>query len=223
MRRGTLILLENLDFGYDEQHMIFTGLNIELPRDLFSCITGPNGSGKTTLGRLASGILTPCRGRVLIDGEDSRDMSLGEIGKKIGFLFQEPDRQLFAPTVAEELSFVMELAGEEHEIIDDRVEEMLTLFELKGLRKRFPFKLSRGEKQRLALAAVLINRPQYLILDEPLTGLDIKRREKLMEILDRLRCRGVGMAVISHERSFFEESSEQLIKLEGGGVTVERA
>jgi len=159
----------------------------------------------------------------MLCGRDSRDMSLGEIGKKIGYIFQDPERQLFAPTVFEELSFVMELTGEKPGLIKKRVEEMLLLFELNSLRDSFPFQLSRGEKQRLALAAVLINQPEYIIMDEPTTGLDVKRMKKLLQLLKRLQKDEIGLLVISHDHHYFKDYADQMLRLDRGVIEVESA
>ncbi|MFO8060788.1 MAG: ABC transporter ATP-binding protein, partial [Bacillota bacterium] len=155
---------------------ILRGINLQVAGDGVTAITGPNGSGKTTLGKIMAGIIKPAAGRAEIFGTDTREMSLGQIGQKIGYLFQEPERQIFAPTVEEELSFVLRVRGLPGAEIEDTVSQMLERFHLLGLRDRFPFLLSRGEKQRLALAAVLVNRPRFLVLDEPTTALDLRRQ-----------------------------------------------
>ncbi|MDI6705721.1 MAG: ABC transporter ATP-binding protein [Bacillota bacterium] len=184
----------------------------------FTAITGPNGSGKTTLGKLMTGILKPSTGQVLICGKDSRAMTLGEIGSKIGYLFQNPSHQLFATSVKEEISFVLELKGCTKEEIDRKVKNSLETFHLLHLKESLPFKLSRGEKQRLAIAAVLINEPGFLVLDEPTTGLDMDRRKVLAGILEELRQKGIGMAVISHDQEFVKRHSDRIIKMSGGEI-----
>src|SRR5690606_12458880 len=131
-----------------------------------------------------------------------REMPLSEIGSKIGYLFQNPEKQFFTNTVYDELSFVLKIKGYDDEYIKDKVEKKLKLFQLKGLEKSSPFLLSQGEKQRLAIAAILINEPQYLILDEPTTGLDNRRKEILLKILTKLKNRGIGMTIISHDDEF---------------------
>ena len=186
--------------------------------DGLTAVTGPNGSGKTTLGKLLAGILKPCSGVVEIFGTDTRKMSLGEIGRRVGYLFQEPERQIFAPTVAEELSFVFEIHGLPGDEIEARVDAILERFDLSRLRDSFPFTLSRGEKQRLALAAVLINRPDYLILDEPTTGLDVKRKAELLGLVREMLDDGVGMLIISHDRSFVHRHASRGIEIVGGEI-----
>lgn len=156
---------------------------------------------------------------MLIDGINSINMTLGQIGNKIGYLFQNPDNQIFAPTVREEISFIPELKGCQHEEIVHIADEMLELFGLKGLEDALPFRLSRGEKQRLALAAILVNHPRFLILDEPTTGLDIERKNILSDTIRKLRGEGLGMAVISHDESFIKSHADRIIRLSGGEIT----
>lgn len=146
-------------------------------------------------------------------------MTLGQIGSKIGYLFQNPDNQIFAPTVREEISFIPELKGCPHEEIAHTTDKMLELFGLRGLEDALPFRLSRGEKQRLALAAILVNHPLFLILDEPTTGLDIERKNMLSNVIRKLKEDGLGMVVISHDEPFIKSHADRLIKLSGGEIT----
>jgi energy-coupling factor transport system ATP-binding protein len=197
-------------------------LSLKLYKEQFTAITGPNGSGKTTLGKVMTGILRPQKGHVIICGKDSADMKLGEIGQRIGYLFQNPGLQIFAPTVREEISFALELKGYSKEEIDSEVSRFKD-FDLSHRSDAFPFKLSRGEKQRLAIAAVLVNRPDFLILDEPTTGLDMERRKVLSDILLGLRQKGIGMAVISHDRAFVNGLADRVIRMHGGEVVEDRS
>lgn len=208
----------DVSYSYDRGDRVLREVSLRVAGDGMTAVTGPNGSGKTTLGKLMAGILKPDSGRVEISGQDTRNMALGEIGTKVGYLFQEPERQLFAPTVGEELSFVLQLKGAPEPDVQQRVDEMLDRFHLAGLRERFPFLLSRGEKQRLALAAVLVNRPRFLVLDEPTTALDLKRQGELLGILHELLDDGVGMLFISHDRRFVNQAASRVVELVGGEI-----
>ena len=184
-----------------------------------AAITGPNGSGKTTLGKLAAGLLRPARGRVLLGGEDIGGWPLGKIGGKIGYLFQEPSRQIFAPTVMEDICFPLILKGMKEEEARELAREALARFGMGALENASSFTLSRGEKQRLALAAMLVNNPRFLILDEPTTGLDSRRKGVLGEILRRLAAQGAGVVLISHDRDFIrEQAAAPVFRMEEGRV-----
>jgi len=216
------IELDDVSFAYERCAPVIGGLSLKLYKEQFTAITGPNGSGKTTLGKIMTGILRPQKGCVIICGRDSAGMKLGEIGQRIGYLFQNPGLQIFAPSVQEEISFALGLKGCSKEEIDSRVSRSLRDFDLTNLSDAFPFKLSRGEKQRLAIAAVLVNKPDFLILDEPTTGLDMERRRALSDILLGLKEKGIGMAVISHDRVFIDRLADRTIKMHGGEIVEDR-
>ena len=210
--------MDKVSFGYDQKHIVVKNLDLTIDNRGLTAMTGKNGSGKTTIGKLLAGILKPRSGHVFISGEDTKNMSLGRIGEQVGYLFQDPERQIFAPTVSEELSFVMQLKGYQDKIIEEKVEEMLDMFKLSHLKESFPFYLSRGEKQRLALASVLINRPKFLILDEPTTALDIKRKAELLRILKALITQGVGVLAMSHDHKFVTGHATRVIEVVGGEI-----
>ena len=177
---------------------------------------GDNGSGKTTMGKLLMGLLTPSCGQVLLEGRDVRSMPLSQRGEKIGYVFQNPEKQLFCSTVHQEVGFGLLYRGVNSEQVAIRVDEMLELFELYPCRESFPFNLSQGEKQRLVLAAVMALQPEFIILDEPTTGLDSRRRQVLSDMLSRVADRGVGYILISHDREFCSKLCQRLLVMEGG-------
>ncbi|MCL2107141.1 MAG: energy-coupling factor ABC transporter ATP-binding protein [Oscillospiraceae bacterium] len=176
-------------------------------------ITGPNGSGKTTLGKLLCGLLKPRSGTVLFDGEDTAHWSLGQRGQRIGYLFQEPVRQLFAPTVLENLTFTQELQGTAPELARGRALKLLSRFELERLAARGAYTLSRGEQQRLAICGLLLSGPGALLLDEPTTGLDARRKAILASVLRELLEQGVSVLLISHDADFVRQNAERELKM----------
>ncbi|HAE43282.1 MAG TPA: ABC transporter ATP-binding protein [Clostridiales bacterium] len=196
---------------------VLKNINLVLNRKEFVSLVGPNGSGKTTLGKVSTGIIKPDSGNIFIDGKDISSLSLSEIGRKIGYLFQNPDRQIFAPTVYEDLSFALKYKRTPTDIIEKRVNEVLDMFELKHLKDASIYRLSQGEKQRLAIGGILLNDPQYLILDEPTTGLDPKRKNDLSRILKSL-IEHVGILLISHDKSFVLEHSHRIVELRDGSI-----
>ena len=164
------------------------------------------------------GILKPTIGGVYILDEDVSQMSLAQVGSKIGYLFQNPEKHFFTNTLEEELGFILKFKDVNELSIQQQIDELIEIFELNHLRKSSPLLLSQGEKQRLAIATILINKPEYLILDEPTTGLDIERKRELLNQLNQLREEGIGMTVISHDQFIIEELSQRVIKIHRGEI-----
>lgn len=213
-----MINVNKVSFGYTKGETIIKDITLNIKDGICTAIIGPNGGGKTTLGKLMAGILKPLKGKVFVDGLDTRAVELSRIGEKIGYLFQEPERQIFAPSVKEEIAFAMDLKGFDKFIIESKVNSTLDQFELKELENSFPFQLSRGEKQRLAIASIMINNPSFFILDEPTTGLDIERKEILSVLINNLIENGVGLVVISHDMGFVKKHAQRVISILGGEI-----
>ncbi|MCL2201911.1 MAG: energy-coupling factor ABC transporter ATP-binding protein [Oscillospiraceae bacterium] len=213
--------LKNICFTYptNEKRQNFT-LRVEyFSPGKCTAIMGENGSGKTTLGKLAAGLLRPDSGCVLYDGKDIAGLKLGEIGKQVGYLFQEPARQIFAPTPVEEIAFPLELRGVSKEEAHERAWEYLRMFELENIAENTSYTLSRGEKQRLAIAAAMVMEPRFFVLDEPTTGLDKRRRGILSDTLHSLLGRGVAILLISHDRDFSSSLDAEIRYMDGGGFS----
>ncbi|MBE3571599.1 MAG: energy-coupling factor transporter ATPase [Moorella humiferrea] len=166
----------------------------------FVALTGPNGSGKSTLGRLLNGLLRPGKGRVLVDGMDTQNEdTLTEIRRRVGMVFQDPDNQIVAATVEDDVAFGLENLGLPPAVIRERVEAALEAFGLKDLKNRPPHLLSGGQKQRLALAGVMAMEPRYLVLDEATAMLDpVAREEILQKVMELRREKGVAVVLITH-------------------------
>jgi energy-coupling factor transport system ATP-binding protein len=164
----SFIELKQVGFTYPRKNNpAVKEVSLELEQDTITAMVGPNGSGKTTLTKLMMGILRPQKGEIRLAGRPLTRYSLAQIGGLIGYVFQNPDLQLFCGSVAEEIAFGLTGPGRDRQMIKEKVNFYLRYFELDGCRDAFPLHLSQGEKQRLAIAAVLAHEPRYLILDEP--------------------------------------------------------
>jgi len=181
-------------------------------------VTGNNGSGKSTLAKLMVKMLAPQDGSILLEGKNLAAYTLGEIGRKIGFLLQNPVQMLFCPTVYQEIAFSLKWNGVNREEYRIRAEEHLRYFELWSLKDRHPFTLSGGEQQLLALAAITVQKPRCLILDEPTNGLDSYRLFRLEKYLQDLWHRETGLIIISHNTGFLARFGGRRIVMENGGV-----
>ena len=182
-------------------------------------LAGPSGSGKTSLLRLLNALLLPTAGTVTVDGMDTRDdASLWEIRRRVGLVFQNPDDQIVSTTVERELAFGMENLGIDRGEMRSRIEALLPMLGLEQLRDRPPHRLSGGEKQRVAVAAVLAMRPRHLLLDEPTSLLDARGRADLWRLLAGLRAQDERTLI--HVTQFPEEivRADRVIVLVEGRV-----
>jgi len=199
-----MIEVRDAAFRYPHSDIdVLTGFSAQFERGEITAVTGKNGSGKTTLTKLLSGMLRPTTGSIYIDEQDTTKMNLFEIGQRIGYIFQNPNRQLFNDTVWNEVAFGLRNLGRDEKQVEQETEEYLEYFDLKRYRDIYPGKLSLGEKQRLALAAVLALGTDYLVLDEPTSGLDVRRQQELRGILLDIRVKlNCGIVFVSHETDF---------------------
>ena len=194
-----MIVAEDLKYHYPGRaaEPALRGLSFSLKRGEKAALMGGNGSGKTTLLRCLNGLLHPEAGRVLVDGMDTNDAEKRyEIRRRIGMVFQNPDNQIVAATVIREIAFGLENLGIPHTDIVRRSEAALTTFHLESYREYAPHLLSGGEKQRLALAAVWVLKPDFLVLDEPTSLLDPNGRREVLALLDSLP-RRVGILFVT--------------------------
>ncbi len=196
--------LEGVRFAYPAGPEVLAGVDLQVGAGERVVLAGANGSGKTTLGRLLVGMLKPSAGRLRLEGRDLAGWTLPQVGRRVGYLFQDPQRQLFTGSVLEEVSFGLRFAGHDPATSRQRALEMLSYMGLDHVLERFPFNLSRGEQQRLAMAAVLVLEPSFLLLDEPATGLDREQKRRFCQLLERITRRGTGFILISHDRELVE-------------------
>ena len=177
-----------LDFQTHEgARRILDNISLEIADGEFVALMGANGSGKTSLARCLNGILTPTSGEVIVDGLKTRHAKdLMEIRRRLGMVFQNPDNQIVAPTVEREIAFGPENLCVPRPEMHQRVEAQLQLFHLEPFRQQAPHLLSGGEKQRLALAAVMAMQPRYIVFDEPTSLLDYESRCQVLHLMQQL-------------------------------------
>lgn len=177
-----------LDFHTPEgSQRVLDNISFEVSDGEFVALMGANGSGKTSLARCLNGILTPTSGEILIDGLNTRSANdLIEIRRRLGMVFQNPDNQIVAPTVEREIAFGPENLGVPRPEMQQRLARLLKLFHLEPYRQQAPHLLSGGEKQRLALAAIMAMQPRHIIFDEPTSLLDYESRCQVLQLLQQL-------------------------------------
>ncbi|MEM2005593.1 MAG: ABC transporter ATP-binding protein [Zestosphaera sp.] len=191
--------LRGVWFRYSRnEDYVLRGVDLELRDSELAVITGPNGSGKTTLILVAAGLLKPEAGEVLLDGRSIYDQ-LPLARRRIGVTFQNPDDQFFNATVYDEIAFALrQLEGDEG-VIRERVAEVARRLRVEHLLSRPPYRLSGGEKTKVALAAVLIYNPEILLLDEPTAYLTRESKEEVLRALKDLKCLGRAVAITTND------------------------
>jgi energy-coupling factor transport system ATP-binding protein len=210
-----VISVENLSFAYGDIRALDT-INLKIHAGEFLAIVGENGSGKTTLVKHFNGLLSPTTGDVMVKGKNSRTCSIADLAHSVGLVFQNPDHMFFADTVGEEVAFGLHNMGtvDGAGIIDQALDEV-GLLHTKDL---YPRWLSRGERQRLAIACIIAMRPEIIVLDEPTTGLDGNEARLVMDTLKRLQEKGHTIVIITHNRDIADHCADRVIQMENGRI-----
>jgi len=210
----SLIALRGVGFAYDGGKPVLSCLDFELREGERVALLGPNGSGKTTMLHLIVGLLKPSAGEVVAFGRPRRsEADFFEVRQRAGLVFQDPEDQLFCPTVYEDVAFGPLNLGRSRDEVRAIVGETLEALGLAGYEERITYKLSGGEKRLVSLAAVLAMQPEVLLLDEPTSGLDEEAEGRLLAILKDLP---LAMVVASHDREFLRQTTGRAVRLRGG-------
>lgn len=210
-----MIQTHGLRFSFDDQEVL-KGIELCIQEREFVAILGANGSGKTTLVKQFNGLLRPQQGEIRLAGADSRNMSIYEMGQFVGYVFQNPDQQIFCDTVYEEVAYALKLRGLDEQETRLRVQEALAAVGLSGSDNEDPFSLTKGQRQRVALASVLAVKPRVLVLDEPTTGLDYKDQRRMMELIRELNQAGNTIVMITHTMWVVAEYAHRVLLLKEG-------
>lgn len=220
-RNSVLFDLHDVSFAYAPGPPVLAEINLQIRRGETVALLGANGAGKTTLVSLLNGLRRPTTGRVFFDGRDARDMTIGELGTHVGFVFQNPDHQIFAPTVFEEVAFGLKARAVNPDRWPARIATVLEQVGLSGREEDDPFVMTKGERQKLALAGVLATEPEVIIMDEPTTGLDALDQVAIGELLRRLAQDGHTVIVITHEMELALDLAERVVILDQGRIVAD--
>ena len=222
----TVIKTEKLCFAYEDDGKnvpVLHDVDMEIERGSFTCILGHNGSGKSTLAKLLSLVLIPTSGKVILFGKDTSGISEDEafeFRRRVGMVFQNPDNQLVATVVEEDVAFGPENLGIEPSEIRKRVDDALELVGMSEYKKHSPHKLSGGQKQRVAIAGIIALDPDVIIFDESTAMLDPIGRAEVMETIKKLSAMGTTVILITH---YMEEAAEadRVIVIDDGKITAD--
>ncbi|PXY25313.1 energy-coupling factor ABC transporter ATP-binding protein [Prauserella endophytica] len=213
------LLVKDLEFSYPDGHRALAGVDLRVEPGERVAVLGPNGAGKTTLVLHLNGVLTGTRGQVEVAGVPVRKRTLKEIRRRVGVVFQDPDDQLFMPTVAEDVAFGPRNFGVPEADVPARVREALSAVGMEAHADRSPMHLSGGQRRRVALATVLACDPDILVLDEPSSNLEPLARRELAELLLGL---GRTMLMVSHDLPYALQLCPRSVLIDRGVVVADR-
>ncbi len=216
-----MLTVEDVYFSYASGVEALKGVSLTVRDGEFVAIMGQNGAGKTTLIKQFNGLLKPTKGNVLVDGTETTKTSVATLARKVGFVFQNPDHQLFSESVEEEISFALKNFGYNKDVIEDRVVWAVNLLGLTQYRKTSPFMLSGGERKRVALASVLAWDPQVLVLDEPTIGQDHQQKENLRQFILQMQTQGKTVIIVTHDVEFVAECNPRVVLMREGKIVAD--
>jgi energy-coupling factor transport system ATP-binding protein len=219
---GPVVQVEALSYRYPTRSdFALIEVDLAVERGEFVAFIGQNGSGKTTLIKHFNGLLKPTSGRVWVEGRETTPLRTSELARSVGYVFQNPDHQIFAETVRDEIAFGPRNLGFPLERIQAVTRQVLEDVGLTGSEEAMPFQLSRGQRQRLAVASVLAMEPRILIVDEPTTGQDWKESVELMELVKRLNGKGHTCLVTTHNMNLVSLYARRVVVMSQGRILLD--
>ena len=218
-----MLEVKNLKYSYNSDYQALKGVSLKIEKGEMVALLGKNGAGKSTLFLHLNGIYEPDEGQVFIDGEELKydKKSLLKFRQKVGIVFQNPDDQIFAPTVEEDVAFGPLNLGLPMEEVQDRVEEALDRVGMSGFEKTAPHHLSGGQKKRVAIAGILAMKPEVMVLDEPTAGLDPQGVVDLSVLLNELNDEGITIVISTHEVDLVPNYAKRVFVLVDGLLIAE--
>lgn len=214
-----MIEFKNVSASYDGELPILRDVSFCISDGDFVAFVGTNGAGKSTTMRLINGLLKPSSGQVLIDGVPTTQLRTSQLAAKVGFLFQNPDRQICCSTVREELLFGFRAQGRADAEAQAKVDAMIERFGFDGDAE--PFLLNRGTRQLLALASIIVMEPPVVVLDEPTTGLDFRECAKVMDVIAELNARGTTVVMVCHDMEVVADYAKRVIAMTAGQLVAD--
>ncbi|WP_110952836.1 energy-coupling factor ABC transporter ATP-binding protein [Anaerosinus massiliensis] len=211
-----MLKIQNMSYSYNKKEKVLDDISFQVMEGEILAIAGRNGSGKTTLTRIIMGIINADQGCMELYGKDIMKAKPADMASYIGYVFQNPDRQLFANSVFEEVAYAPQKLNFSQDEILENVKRSLEVTGLVGMEKHSPQMLSRGLKQRLSIASALAANPKFLILDEPTSGQDCRERTILLKLMRNFNLQGMTIILVTHDMDIIAEHAHRVVVLEKG-------
>ena len=218
---SVLVSAQDVEFTYPDGTKALRGVSLDVREGEYVVVIGQNGAGKTTLVKHLMHLLEPTAGRVLVGGQDVRELDVSDLARRIGFVSQNPDNQIFGTTVEGEVAFALHNLGIRRAELDERVEEALRTMDLCQVRERHPLALSKGDRGRVVIAAVLAMRPSVLIFDEPTTGQDYLGAKRILDVTRELHQAGKTVIVVTHHLYLMPDYAERVVVMGKGTIALD--
>lgn len=214
-----MISFEHVSAAYTAETPILNDVSLQIEDGEFIAFVGTNGAGKSTTMRLINGLLKPTAGQVLIDGTPTTQLKTSELARRVGFLFQNPDRQICCNSVRDELEFGFKAQGALTDEARARVDAIIDEFGFDPDAE--PYLLNRGTRQLLALASIIVMEPPVIVLDEPTTGLDFRECQKVMEIVAHLHREGKTIVMVCHDMEVVGDYAQRIVVMTRGELVAQ--
>lgn len=212
------IALKGVDFSYEDGNQILGAIDLSINKGEYVALVGSNGAGKTTLTKLLNGLRRPQKGAVYINGRDIANTSTSQIALDVGYCFQNPDHQIFSSSTLSEVMFGLECRGIEGDDATKQAERVLEQFGLKELANENPNSLGKGERQKIALASVLVLNPPIVVIDEPTTGLDWTEAQEILNLIDEINRNGSTVLAVTHDMRLVRDRASRVLAMSAGNI-----
>lgn len=215
-----LIEVKDVHFSYTglPEDEVLKGVSLRISRGEYIALIGQNGGGKTTLAKHFNGVCKPTSGDVIVDGMNTRNLSVADLAPKVGYCYQNPDHQILHDTVENEVAFGPRNLGLPENEVRERVTEALSAVGLLEYRREHPYFAGKGERQKIAVASIIAMRPAVMVLDEPTTGLDWTGSQGMMSLVDKLWQSGHTIIIITHDMRLVAEHAKRVIVISEGQI-----
>lgn len=219
--RTKLIEVNDVHYQYDKSKEALKGVSFDIYEGDYVALIGQNGAGKTTVAKHFNSLFKPTSGRILVCGKDTNNEEPNTLAEQIGYVFQNPDNQIFSTSVYKEMEYGLKALKLSEEEMSKRIHEIAKLLDIEKVLEEHPFSLGKGERQRVAVASILVLKPKILVVDEPTTGQDWDGIQNMMKLIDELHANGTTIVMITHDMDVVATHANRVIVMAKGSIVAD--